>query len=268
MQVESIQGLREYMEDTSAFLQKHDMTIAMVCDGHGGGEMSKMTSNELPEILLNTLHGKRLSNIKTAEIIRNTIVDWGDDHNKVHSGTTLTGVLIRNGVVYCFNVGDSRTCFKLTPGSFIYMLKPVFASNGDFKNDLVVECYRPRFFVTRDHSPDDPDEQTRIYSSGGMIQDKRLNGILSLTRAIGDSGIGAGLSWVPDIYWTKVENVDKGDVVMFSDGAYEQERYSKTVDVSSDTLYDMVVSQGVKKTVDYAYKNGSTDNITVATLKI
>ena len=40
--------------------------------------------------------------------------------------------------------------------------------------------------LSDDHKPDREDERIRIDASGGFVQDGRVNGELSLSRAIGD----------------------------------------------------------------------------------
>ena len=41
--------------------------------------------------------------------------------------------------------------------------------------------------LSDDHKPDNEDERIRITDAGGFVQDGRVNGELSLSRAIGDT---------------------------------------------------------------------------------
>jgi serine/threonine protein phosphatase PrpC len=61
--------------------------------------------------------------------------------------------------IYCANAGDSRT---------------VMCERGN-----MVE-------LSKDHKPDLPNERSRIIKSGGTVVEGRVNGALSLSRAIGD----------------------------------------------------------------------------------
>ena len=68
-------------------------------------------------------------------------------------------VLITATEIYCANAGDSRT---------------VMCERG-----YAVE-------LSHDHKPDLPEERSRIIKAGGSVEDGRVNGMLALSRAIGD----------------------------------------------------------------------------------
>jgi serine/threonine protein phosphatase PrpC len=40
--------------------------------------------------------------------------------------------------------------------------------------------------MSTDHKPDDPEERKRIYNANGFVEDGRVNGMLALSRALGD----------------------------------------------------------------------------------
>ena len=40
--------------------------------------------------------------------------------------------------------------------------------------------------ITKDHKASDPAEQERVKAAGGMIYNNRVNGVLAVTRALGD----------------------------------------------------------------------------------
>ena len=67
--------------------------------------------------------------------------------------------MITQTEIYCANAGDSRT---------------VICERG-----LAVD-------LSKDHKPDLPEERSRIVKSGGEVIDGRVNGMLALSRAIGD----------------------------------------------------------------------------------
>nr|QBK87635.1 MAG: protein phosphatase 2C [Marseillevirus LCMAC201] len=259
LSVKSIQGRREYMEDRYAYLEDKGIIIAMICDGHGGYQVAAETIKNLPQLILDALHKTQGNYVKHSEAIRSTIMNWGSDMRTHHSGSTLTGVVMKNDTIYIFNLGDSRTCMKLAPSTFIYMLKPSFNFRGVFMDRILVDYAQPQFFCTTDHDGES-DEYTRVNSSGGKIVGKRLNGILSVTRALGDEDVGPGISYVPDVYWVKKERVI-GPILMYSDGIYEPQR-SNNVNFDDRNLYYIANRFNTDVLVTYAYNKGSDDNLT------
>jgi serine/threonine protein phosphatase PrpC len=76
-----------------------------------------------------------------------------------YAGCTATTILVTQSEIYCANAGDSRT---------------VACKGGQF-----IE-------LSYDHKPDDPEERKRIYNANGFVEDSRVNGMLALSRALGD----------------------------------------------------------------------------------
>lgn len=76
-----------------------------------------------------------------------------------YAGCTATVILVTKTEVICANAGDSRTVL----------------SRGGRAKDL-----------SEDHKPDNRLELERIQRSGGFVEDGRVNGMLALSRALGD----------------------------------------------------------------------------------
>jgi len=68
--------------------------------------------------------------------------------------------LLTPDTLYCANSGDSRACLCL-------------------KNGKVIE-------LSWDHKPENDIETKRIKAAGGFIEDGRVQGIIAVSRAIGD----------------------------------------------------------------------------------
>lgn len=265
--VKSIQGRRDYMEDRYSYFKKDDMIIAMVCDGHGGDKVSNLTALGLPELLYNRISVINGTNVSIATEIRNIIIDWGDYLLDNSCGTTLTGILTKGDYVFIYNIGDSHSCFNKK--GYIYKLCPVYGKVGQLLKNISVKFETSTFFCTKDHDDRCPDEVQRVQNSGGEIREERLNGVLSMTRAIGDKDVGFGIDHTPDIYWIKKSNV-LGPIVMYSDGVYELQRYpgNCTSDFSDEYLYKIADTYGSELLVEYAHRCGSEDNITAIVVNI
>lgn len=68
-------------------------------------------------------------------------------------------VLITKTEIICANAGDTRS---------------VMSKKGKSKD------------LSTDHKPDNPMEKRRIERAGGHVEESRVNGMLALSRAIGD----------------------------------------------------------------------------------
>lgn len=68
-------------------------------------------------------------------------------------------MLISKTEIYCANAGDSRA---------------VLSKKGKAKE------------LSSDHKPDNPSEKRRIERANGFVEESRVNGMLGLSRALGD----------------------------------------------------------------------------------
>jgi len=76
-----------------------------------------------------------------------------------YAGCTATVILVTKTEIICANAGDSRT---------------VLCKSGRAKD------------LSEDHKPENAGEMARIQRSGGFVEDGRVNGMLALSRALGD----------------------------------------------------------------------------------
>jgi serine/threonine protein phosphatase PrpC len=206
------------------------VTLAFVCDGHGGYTCAEFIIQHYPDIFARTFNELRrekdpadqMFHISTpANGIMRSVLALSDDfdsHSRIHrdrSGSTLTGTVIHHnsGQQWLFNLGDSRSV----------VLNP---DNGH------VLC------ETRDHKPDSAIEIARVEQrsrelarrTGGresiaIEKDEhglpRLEGMLAMTRAIGDNdgGLINKVDRVPDVFL--VTSKAKRVTVLASDGIWD-----------------------------------------------
>lgn len=262
LSVNSIKGKRNYMEDRYSYIEEYGIIVAMICDGHGGYQASQQTVKDLPYIILNKMFNTSGNNLKHSKVLKNTICEWGESIKNYNTGSTLTGIVIKDNTIYIYNIGDSRTCFIKNNENFIYYMNEVFNDKGEPTGVINLDYKNPEFFCTKDHDTFSKEEKERIINSSGFIIDDRLNGKLSVTRALGDNDIGKGLSYVPDIYWLNKNSV-LGPILMYSDGLYELNKNNSNGDFSDENLYSL--SNFYKDTsiiVNHAMNKGSEDNLT------
>lgn len=118
--------------------------------------------------------------------------------------------------------------------------------------------------LTVDHRPNDIDEQVRIRDCGGFVINSRVNGILAVTRALGDGFLEPAVTADPHVEMIDLDT-DKDELMIIAcDGlwdlvsdkkAYEHIREEKDARVASVKLRDL------------AFNVGSTDNISVGVVR-
>lgn len=174
------------------------------------------------------------------------------------SGSTATVVVLVDGQILVANVGDTKAllCSKR------------IETDSEFEDASTTRLQVAE--LTRDHHPDREDEKARIEAAGGFVHTwgvPRVNGILSVSRAIGDLSLKRyGVSPVPELYGWRNLTVDDSYLVVASDGIFERQTPQEVCDVieiqekktskassTSSPLADHIVRK--------AYKGGSSDNL-------
>ena len=249
-----------------------------VFDGHGGSEVSNMMSLQLPLLLTDKLNqiivlnridafSRRLSESTTAEMrdaIAETLLDidsflCSESTAFLMIGSTASFVLRIKDIAFVVNIGDSRTLV--------------------YQNDDLI--YR-----TALHVPWKVDEFAHIYNAGGTISHRektiRLNGMLAMSRAIGDCLLKVRLENNTDLTTAPVYDGSHGilralpDITPFRMNLVEN-RYSflSATDGLFDTIVDFKDLQALRRFDDlsasesricfnivrYARAMGSRDDI-------
>jgi protein phosphatase 2C family protein 2/3 len=162
----SMQGWRSSMEDAHTHIlslpDDPDAAFFAVYDGHCGSKTSEYASKHLHNLIPNReeyKNGDMGKGIKQAflEIDRVMLEDESLKNDK--SGSTAVAIIIKNGLLYCANVGDSRAV----------------ASIGGRAEPL-----------SNDHKPNKEEEMDRIVAGGGWVDIDTVNGNLAMSRALGD----------------------------------------------------------------------------------
>eukprot|EP00708_Paratrimastix_pyriformis_P004114 GAFH01002939.1.p2 GENE.GAFH01002939.1~~GAFH01002939.1.p2 ORF type:complete len:277 (+),score=46.88 GAFH01002939.1:114-833(+) len=160
------------MEDGHVFLDKFgDERTSMFCgvyDGHGGREAVDLAVRRLHELFLETLRAKPQSSMREIfeEVFEKTdkeMADQGIDFNGTTAVVAYLRTEPRGRVLYTANCGDARAVLVRHDGP-----APV--------------GHRVSF----DHKPNLPEEIERIRQASGFVAGNRVNGILSVSRALGD----------------------------------------------------------------------------------
>jgi len=244
-----VQGLRGGMEDAHAVVLHPHSAFLGIFDGHAGHECSAYISEKLSKTMQEKAPPYMDDELTTlCETIDNMFLET---QSKCVAGSTGTFAVIessgdRSYTVTVANVGDSRiVLYNLSSGTVIPM--------------------------TRDHKPDVPEEKNRIEMAGHYVEIGRVDGILAVSRAFGDSPFKEGdkphsVIATPEIRRMQVTLAPGELVVVMAacDGLYEA-----TVDdteilhllKSFPPQYDAAIL--AYQLINRAIHSGSSDNVSV-----
>ncbi|XP_055335514.1 integrin-linked kinase-associated serine/threonine phosphatase 2C-like [Paramacrobiotus metropolitanus] len=275
-----LQGEREDMEDHSVVVDQFSddrlcrrsdikrLAYYGVFDGHNGSRASKFMEQEMNEHIMAAFaqRGGLNATDLDAAIIGSVISAFKSADTALLSkaakqkppwkdGTTATTALVVNNKVYVANVGDSKAV--------------VCRFDRARKEHKVIT-------LTVDHTPLIYEERQRIQQQGGFVRDGRLNGVLEVSRSLGDLPYkkNTGLSCVPSVHKYQLTADDKF-LIIACDGLWKA---LSPADAMKVVL--CLVSNAKKEELDEKYANAcmalakdslkrlSGDNVTVLLIRV
>lgn len=243
---------RRTMEDAHCYF--HDFGgvknqgFFAIYDGHAGKAAAEFCGGNL-HILLDQII-KNNPGLDITEALNESFL-LADDHlsqEKMNSGCTAVTALIRwepesendsnrKRLLYCANAGDARA---------------VLCRNG--------KAIR----LTYDHKGSDEQESKRILSAGGFMMNNRVNGVLAVTRALGDSSMKDFIIGNP--YTCQVELTKEDSfLILACDGLWDVCSDQDAVNLIQD-IED--AQEASKKLLDFALNNFSTDNLSTMVVRL
>ena len=177
-----------------------------VFDGHCGSNVANFCAKELPRFVTESNGYKKCKfrdGLVEAFIGIDKFLRSHPGFAEDRSGCTAVSLLVTETHLFCANAGDSR-CVLCRDGRVL-----------------------PLSF---DHKPHLPQETRRIMKAGSFVFNRRVNGVLALSRAIGDFGFKQrpGLPWeeqavtcVPDVQSVAVDRTKDEFAVIACDGIWD-----------------------------------------------
>lgn len=213
-----------------------------VYDGHGGVDAVQYTLQHLHLNIANSPHFTTETERAIREgfeITDNNFIAKSNREN-LRSGTTSVVVMITATHLHLGWVGDSQAVLA--------------------RNQTHIDVMEP-------HKPDREDEKKRIEDLGGCVVwygAWRVNGTLSVSRAIGDAPHKPYVSATPDVTSLILDGTEDF-VVIACDGLWDVIPPWEAVEMVSDFVKDFGVEPiaAAKHLVTQAEERGSQDNITV-----
>ncbi|KAL6070975.1 Protein phosphatase 1F [Balamuthia mandrillaris] len=242
-------GRREYMEDRAVLLGgfvkgRQSEDYFAVFDGHGGADAAEFAA-------LNLHRNLEAQLTKLKDPVKSLKAAFVETHKQiinenVQGGTTALVCFCQGDRMYIANAGDSRA---------------VLHSNK-----------HKALRITVDHKPNNPIEKKRIKERGGKVTHAwwfskcyRVNGILAVARALGDAFIHEVITSEPDVFDVS-EHITgtNGFIILACDGLWDVCSDAKAVKIASASEDPRKASRLL---MNYAYRKGSTDNITVIVIR-
>eukprot|EP01124_Arcella_intermedia_P026332 TRINITY_DN4920_c0_g2_i1.p1 TRINITY_DN4920_c0_g2~~TRINITY_DN4920_c0_g2_i1.p1 ORF type:complete len:572 (-),score=99.08 TRINITY_DN4920_c0_g2_i1:148-1863(-) len=237
-------GKRQDMEDEMVILglgprcRKNEDYYA-VFDGHGGKEASLLAAESLHK------HLDRQLRITKGDVVKAMVESFNDaqavcDKKGMICGTCALVTFFRGKELYISNLGDSRAVLGRKAGVGLA--------------------------ITKDHKPEQPEETERIRSVGGFVKEPekntdvyRVNGKISVSRALGDRDFKPSVSHDPDVYSIELTD-DDYFVVLACDGIWDAVPDQDAVNLVFQTRDPQTAALGLLR---LARKRASIDNISV-----
>lgn len=259
-------GRRPEMEDGFVFVDKFggrpSSAFFAVYDGHGGREVVDFVTGELHENLLRELRKSRSvpeALVKAFQATDESMVQI----NLMTSGCTACVCFLQEErharVIYTAHLGDSRA---------------VISRGG----------VATRLTSMTDHKATDPLEAKRVVEAGGQIINGRVNGMLAMTRALGDMVLKMPtlpndvVSNVPDVTSTDLTAQDQF-AVLACDGLWDVLNDQQAVELVGECIRELTpITQQLhaegrsmaeilaRMLVEEALARGSSDNVSCAVI--
>ena len=189
----SMQGWRSGNEDAHCVVPQvgahAGVAMTAILDGHGGGRVAAYVGKKLPSHLTHHLGGpvdltaQALTSPSALQHIETCVVETflrADDDVEANINAEQ-----------CGSEGCTANMLLLTPALY------VVGNAGDSRIIVVREgCCAER--LSHDHKPDSPREQERIEQAGGRVTEGRVEGLLAVSRALGDFDFKQAGSVSPD----------------------------------------------------------------------
>ncbi|KAH7831960.1 putative protein phosphatase 2C-related protein [Monocercomonoides exilis] len=244
---------RRTMEDAHVFFERAGLdrkgVFFGVFDGHGGTSAVEFVRDNIYRTFMEVIVANPSAPIATvmAETFKMTDKKMEGAHIEF-DGCTAAVVFIRREIlegkevtkIYSANCGDART---------------VLVRNGTGKR------------LSFDHKPNLPEEVERIQAAGGFVAMGRVNGVLAVSRALGDIAMKKYVTSDPYVSETIVDYEKDTHIIVACDGVW---------DVVNDDEAAKIITEkkgaGCEKAAEAlkqrALDAGSMDNVSVMVVQI
>lgn len=281
-------------------LEKFD--FAGVFDGHGGHEIAQALSERLPVVLQeafsNACQTEKLFAAVRSQLSFDSPLSFDPEINPTEflnnalSPDSLWSSMkpidlaeVQNTLMQAFKTMDenlpqskNKMIGSTAITTLISDLHIIVANVGDSR--AVLSRGKKAYPLSRDHKPDERDEEQRIKQAGGKIWDfngRRVMGLLAMTRAFGDTSLKQfGVSADPEITILP-RAMDDDFLILACDGLWDvisdeeacrlvQRCFGRAAERSASQVSCCRVAATVLSRA--AFERGSSDNVSVVVIDL
>ena len=241
-----MRGRRPTMEDAHTIVVMDNYAWYGLYDGHGGRKVADFAAENLHKNVISSLQGTNDVHVALRKGFEELNAQLDSVTFDVQGqGSTAVVALVKDGTLIVANLGDSR---------------------------VVVSHAGKAIALTDDHKPDRADEKARIEKLGGKVIEygvPRVQGILAVSRALGDKALHPYVSFEPEIRQKELDPDDEF-MIIACDGVWDVVSNQEAVDMVKQALSDCAtdLNKAAEALRDEAFDRGSGDNISVIIVRL
>ena len=223
-------GDRPSNEDAWGWRETEEhVVMAVLCDGHAGKDAAVLACEAL-------LKSDPKLSLEAAIRSADEWVKHGLSGTARHSGTTVLVARFDKVELTVANVGDARALLV------------------DVKNSKVTR-------LSTDHKP--ADEEERIRQSGGWVENGRVNGVLGVSRAVGDFYLRPSVVCYPFVSET-ITPIENCRLLLGCDGLFDE----MPDELAAKLIEGGTCQEAAQRVRDAAVALGSKDNISAIVISL
>lgn len=267
---DEMQDAHRIIDDMSPLLKTSSRTSFYgVFDGHAGARAALFSAEKIPDILAKK-YPESFTN-KDKDIKRCLVETFLSTDREFLQKCTEANPTWKDGctAVVCFVVDDTIFAANLGDSKCVV---------GRFQTVDGVKTITAKR-LTKDHSPTIYEERMRIQKAGGSVIDGRVNGMLEVSRSIGDGRFKhCGVTANPDVFRFQITGED-AFILLACDGLWKVFDVDSAIKWVAHALEEAKLSRKfpdcyaqaqsvVNGLVNEAVKRGSSDNVTALLVSI
>ncbi|CUM62564.1 uncharacterized protein PRCAT00000116001 [Priceomyces carsonii] len=274
---------RSKMEDVHTYIanfaERVDWGYFAIFDGHAGKDTARWCGNNLHTLIANEINEEEDGpehnyNYDMKEKLHDAFIKADkliENEGTGSSGSTAAVAVLRwelkdaTGEPTAYSAGeDGKSQFDFIPSKDHKRI--LYTSNvGDLRILLCREGHPYR--LSYDHKATDDNEVNRIRETGGLVMKNRVNGVLAVTRSLGDTYMKDLVVGRP--FTTSTEITPKDEfMILACDGLWDVVPDQKACQYVSELFKTNSDPQdAAKKLCQLAMDNSTTDNVTVMIVK-